>query len=119
MPYSGLEIMGATGGTLVMGRAGKMFADVSTETRDPQSGKLFVPLKGQRFDGHAFISTAVRNGAAGLLIKAGEEERLREIKGEGAVTVISVPETLTALGDISRFWRSMFQFPVVAITGSA
>lgn len=119
MSYSGLDIIGATGGTLVMGRADKMFADVSTDTREPQSGKLFVPLKGPRFDGHAFISTAVRNGAAGLLIKTGEEERLREIKGDGAVTVISVPDTLAALGDISRYWRSRFHFPVVAITGTA
>lgn len=119
MPYSGREIMEATNGTLLMGDAAQVFADVSTDTRDPQVGKLFIPLQGPRFDGHNFIPAAVRSGAAGLLIREGEEYRLREIEGQGAVTVISVRDTLAALGDVSHFWRKKFHLPVVAITGSA
>ena len=119
MPYSGREIIAATNGTLLTGDAAQMFADISTDTREQQAGKLFIPLPGPRFDGHDFIPAAVRSGAAGLLIREGEEYRLREIEGQGSVTVISVRDTLAALGDVAHFWREKFPIPVVAITGSA
>ncbi len=117
MPFSGHEIIAATGGTLIRGSAARTFTDVSTDTRETQTGKLFIPLKGPRFDGHAFLSAAVKSGATGLLIGEGEEGRLKEIEGD--VTVIRVAETLAALGDVSRYWRKKFAIPVVAITGSA
>jgi UDP-N-acetylmuramoyl-tripeptide--D-alanyl-D-alanine ligase len=119
MPYSGHEIIEATSGTLLRGSAAQIFADVSTDTRERQGGKLFIPLPGPRFDGHDFVAAAVRSGAIGLLIRAGEEYRLREIERERAVTVIGVRDTLTALGDVAHFWRKKFHLPVVAITGSA
>ncbi|MDO9585115.1 MAG: UDP-N-acetylmuramoyl-tripeptide--D-alanyl-D-alanine ligase [Syntrophales bacterium] len=117
MPYSGREILEATEGTLLRGAADTVFEAVSTDTREPQAGKLFISLKGQRFDGHSFIAAAVKNGAAGLLIREGEEGRLGEITGD--VAVISVPDTLSALGAVARFWRKKFNIPVAAITGSA
>ena len=119
MPYSGREIIEATDGTLLAGNAARIFADVSTDTREQQTGKLFIPLQGPRFDGHDFIAAAVRSGAAGLLIREGEEYRLRGIDEADAVAVISVQDTLAALGDVAHFWRKKFHLPVVAITGSA
>lgn len=119
MPYSGREIMEATNGTLLRGDAAQVFADVSTDTREQQAGKLFIPLRGPRFDGHGFIPAAVGSGVAGLLIREGEEYRLREVEGQKTLTVISVRDTLAALGDLSHFWRKKFPIPVVAITGSA
>lgn len=116
MPFSGQEILEATGGTLIRGNTDVIFEVVSTDTREPQAGKLFIPLKGQRFDGHSFIAAAVKNGATGLLIREGEEERLREISKN--VTVISVADTLSALGAVAHFWRKKFAIPVAAITGS-
>ncbi|PIP07401.1 MAG: UDP-N-acetylmuramoyl-tripeptide--D-alanyl-D-alanine ligase, partial [Syntrophobacteraceae bacterium CG23_combo_of_CG06-09_8_20_14_all_50_8] len=117
MPYSGREILEATDGTLLRGAADTVFEAVSTNTREPQAGKLFIPLKGQRFDGHDFIAAAVKNGATGLLIREGEEGRLGEITGN--VAVIRVLDTLLALGAVARFWRKKFNIPVAAITGSA
>ena len=119
MPYSAGEIIAATNGTLLKGDAASLFAAVSTDTREQQTGKLFIPLAGPRFDGHDFLPVAVKAGAAGLLIREGEEHRLREIEGQEGVTVISVRDTLAGLGDLSHFWRKKFQLPVVAITGSA
>jgi len=117
VPYSGREILEATDGTLLRGAADTVFEAVSTNTREPQAGKLFIPLKGQRFDGHDFIAAAVKNGATGLLIREGEEGRLGEITGN--VAVIRVLDTLLALGAVARFWRKKFNIPVAAITGSA
>jgi UDP-N-acetylmuramoyl-tripeptide--D-alanyl-D-alanine ligase len=117
MPYSCREIMEATGGALIRGPADRVFEAVSTDTREPQAGKLFIPLKGERYDGHRFIDAAVKSGATGLLIREGEEDGLRRI-GE-KVAVIRVSDTLSALGDVARFWRRKFDIPVCAVTGSA
>ncbi|HLA26436.1 MAG TPA: UDP-N-acetylmuramoyl-tripeptide--D-alanyl-D-alanine ligase [Syntrophales bacterium] len=117
MPILGREVMEATEGILIRGAADRAFDDISTDTREAQRGKLFIPLRGERFDGHEFLAAAVKNGAAGLIIREGEEGRLWEI-GED-ITVISVPDTLAALGEVARFWRKKFNIPVIAITGSA
>ena len=117
MPISGREIMEATEGILIRGAADRAFDDISTDTRETQRGKLFIPLRGQRFDGHGFLAAAVQNGAAGLIIREVEEGRLWEIAED--ITVISVPDTLAALGEVARFWRKKFNIPVIAITGSA
>jgi UDP-N-acetylmuramoyl-tripeptide--D-alanyl-D-alanine ligase len=117
MPYSGNEIIEATGGVLIRGSADQVFVAVSTDTREPQAGKLFIPLQGPRFDGHSFLAGALKNGATGLIIREGEEGRLKELIKD--VTVIRVPDTLSALGAVARFWRKKFHIPVMAITGSA
>ncbi len=117
MPYSGYEILEATGGTLIRGSSDKVFDAVSTDTREPQEGRLFIPLKGERFDGHAFLTSAVKSGAAGLLIRDGEEGILKDISGD--VTVIRVADTLVALGAVAHYRRKKLNIPVLAITGSA
>jgi UDP-N-acetylmuramoyl-tripeptide--D-alanyl-D-alanine ligase len=117
MPYSGYEILEATGGTLIMGSSDTVFDAVSTDTRESQKGNLFIPLKGERFDGHEFLPAAVASGAAGLLIEEGKEELLKGISGD--VTVIRVTDTLAALGAVAYYRRKKFNIPVLAITGSA
>jgi len=117
MPYSGREIIAATGGTLLRGSAERVFADVSTDTREPQSGKLFIPLRGARFDGHGFLAVAATGGAAGVLLEKRREDCLKGI--DEGVTAIAVDDTLVALGDVAHYWRTRFDIPVVAITGSA
>ncbi len=117
MPFTGREIAEATGGDLIRGNVDQVFSDVSTDTREPLAGKLFIPLQGPRFDGHSFLPAAVSAGAAGLLVREGEEGHLKEIRSD--ITVVRVRDTLTALGEIAGFWRRKFDLPVVAITGSA
>jgi UDP-N-acetylmuramoyl-tripeptide--D-alanyl-D-alanine ligase len=118
------EILAATRGTLLRGGAWGAFCGVNTDSRTCQAGELFIPLSGERHDGHEFIPGALRRGARGVLV----EERVRgrfaapglkpDLKIPPEVTVIAVPDTLTALGDLARAWRGRFQVPVVAITGS-
>lgn len=102
---------------MLRGSVETVFADVSTDTREPQSGKLFIPLRGARFDGHGFLAAAATDGATGVLLEKGREECLKGISV--GVTAISVDDTLTALGDVAHYWRTKFNIPVVAITGSA
>jgi UDP-N-acetylmuramoyl-tripeptide--D-alanyl-D-alanine ligase len=119
------EILAATGGTLVHQGAWDTFCGVSTDSRTCQTGELFIPLTGERHDGHEFIPAALRRGARGVLV----EQRILKATGAGAglkpastvppqVTVIAIPDGLTALGDLAQAWRGRFPVPVVSITGS-
>ena len=106
------EILAATRGTLIQPGSAALFSGVSTDTRTCQPGQLFIPLKGERRDGHDFIPAALERGAMGVLVANGPTAIPPE------VSVISVKDTLAALGDLAQAWRLRFPGPVVAITGS-
>jgi len=114
---NGNEVLNATGGTLAGGRTETLFRGVSTDSRQILQGSLFIPLIGEKFDGHDFIAAAIRDGASGFLVEKGSEDKIRE-KFAGT-TIIRVDDTLKALGDIAHFWRKKFGVIVVAITGSS
>jgi UDP-N-acetylmuramoyl-tripeptide--D-alanyl-D-alanine ligase len=115
------EILAATGGILVQPGAWDTFCGVSTDSRTCQTGELFIPLTGERHDGHEFIPKALLRGARAVLV----ENRI--FAGAGSrpapafppeVTVIAVRDAQTALGDLAQAWRARFSVPVVGITGS-
>ncbi len=111
------EVVRATGGTLVRGNPARSFEGISIDSRGVIAGNLFIPLAGERFDGHGFIPDAVRHGAAGVLV--GREAAGWTAQIEGDVSVILVDDTLHALGDVANSWRNRFTIPVVAVTGSS
>jgi len=115
--FSPDDVVKATGGSLARRGRSVLFDGVSTDTRTITAGSLFVPLAGAHFDGHDYIGQAVGAGAAGVLVQRGREGLLEKSAGEAAI--ISVDDTLKALGDLARYWRARFQIPVVAITGSS
>lgn len=68
-PITLREILEATGGTL-LGTVQDLemtVQSVDTDSRDTTPNALFVPLVGDRFDGHAYIGKALESGAAGTL----------------------------------------------------
>ncbi|MEN6320390.1 MAG: UDP-N-acetylmuramoyl-tripeptide--D-alanyl-D-alanine ligase [Syntrophaceae bacterium] len=115
--FSGNDIVNATGGTVITGRRDKTFHGISTDSRHISPGNLFIPIKGEKFDGHNFITDAVRDGAAGFLIQDGSEKTVCQTYKN--ITIIRVPDTLTALGDIAHFWRNKCNASIIAITGSS
>jgi UDP-N-acetylmuramoyl-tripeptide--D-alanyl-D-alanine ligase len=90
-------------------------ADISTDSRTVQPGDLFIPLIGERFDGHDFIRQALDKGAKGILIQRG---KLYPQDIPSDVSVITVDNTLKALSDLAGYIRLTFNGPVVAVTGS-
>lgn len=111
------EVLAAVEGTLIRGDGRRTFHALGTDSRAPLPEGLFIPLRGERFDGHDFLHAAVRNGAGGVLLEEGAEERGNALP-EG-VTVIRVRDTLQALGELARYWRRKFSLPVAAVTGSS
>jgi UDP-N-acetylmuramyl pentapeptide synthase len=62
------EIAAATGGTLSGGDSARAVSGFSIDTRTLQPGDLYFAIRGDRFDGHAFVDAAMRGGAAGAVI---------------------------------------------------
>ena len=111
-PCTAREICAAVGGTLLQDR-GAPVTGVTTDSRAVQPGQLFIPLVGERFDGHAYISKALEGGAAGCLT-AREPETLLPGK-----LYIQVADTRLALKALASWYRNKFDLPVVQVTGSA
>ena len=111
-PCTAREICAAVGGTLLQD-SGAPVTGVTTDSRAVQPGQLFIPLVGERFDGHAYISKALEGGAAGCLT-AKEPETLLPGK-----LYIRVADTRLALKALASWYRNKFDLPVVQVTGSA
>lgn len=109
------QILKATQGQLISGSKDQVIRSVSTDTRKIKRGDFYVPLVGKNLDGHQFIEEAKEKGAMGALV-ASEKNNLGKLKD---FLIISVPDTLFALGEIARAWRKKFNIPVVVITGSS
>ena len=87
------------------------FSGVSTATRSLRPGDLFVALRGERFDGHAFLAQARKAGARAAMVD-------RAYGGEYPLPVLVVADTRLALGALARGWRARFSPALIAITGS-
>jgi UDP-N-acetylmuramoyl-tripeptide--D-alanyl-D-alanine ligase len=110
------EIATAIQGTVIRGSGTAVFEGLSTDSRQIEAGCLFWALQGERYDGRDFAEKAVGKGATGVVVRMPGE--LPWTKGTG-VTVIGVPDTLKALGDLAHWWRSHYAVPLAAVTGSA
>ena len=111
-PCTAREICAAVGGTLLQD-SGAPVTGVTTDSRAVQPGQLFIPLVGERFDGHAYIGKALDGGAAGCLTAAAPETLLP------GKLYIQVADTRLALKALASWYRDKFDLPVVQVTGSA
>ena len=95
----------------------KRITGVCSDTRRIEKGNLFVAISGERYDGHDFVSEAMRSGACASLVTADwHDDRADRNSPEGARIV--VPVVLTALQAFAGWHRSRFDLPVIAVTGS-
>jgi len=87
---------------------------IVSDSRKIGAGQLFVALVGENFDGHGFVAAAIAKGAVAAIVSQAWAETV--IGHE--LPILIVENTLTAYQDLARWWRSQFERPVVAITGS-
>lgn len=110
MRISARDVASFTDGYLLSGNEDTVFTGVSTDSRSIAGGDLFVALRGERFNGHAFVEKAVSQGAAGVVV-------MEDIP-RGGIVIISVDDTLQALGDIAAGVRNWYDTAIVGVTGS-
>jgi UDP-N-acetylmuramoyl-tripeptide--D-alanyl-D-alanine ligase len=86
------------------------FTGVCTDTRLGCQGALFFALKGEKADGHEYVTRAHEGGAVAAVVE-------RYVEGCGMPQLV-VPDVLRALGDLARDYARDLKIPKVAITGS-
>ena len=87
---------------------GREVTAVTTDSRKTPSGSLFVPIKGERADGHDYIEQALKGGASVVLTE----------REPGDYPCVRVDDTSLAIQKIAGFYRRELGIPVVGITGS-
>jgi UDP-N-acetylmuramoyl-tripeptide--D-alanyl-D-alanine ligase len=91
---------------------------VSINSRTVKPGELFVAIRGDQFDGHNFISTAVEQGASALIVEkrwaSGNITMLVSLN----LPILVVENTVHALGRLATIHRRRFDIPVLAVAGS-
>lgn len=86
-----------------------LFTSVGTDSRALTPGQLFVALRGEHFDGHAYALQCLDQGAVAAMVATPRE---------GLSPALLVQDTRLALGNLAAHWRSKFTIPLAAITGS-
>lgn len=106
------EVADAVGGTILSGDGSAIISSVSTNSKEIESGALFVPIIGERVNAHRFIGMALEAGAVATFTS---EECENFLPGK---VYIKVTDTLAALQRAAAWYRSLFTTKVIGITGS-
>ena len=111
------EIIKVTNGKLVTGDINTICNEFCTDTRKINNGDVFIGIKGENFDGNTYYKEALRKGAKVAIISGVDitEKDIKEFKDK---VIIKVEDSLIALGNIAGYKRSLYNIPVVQITGS-
>lgn len=104
------EICTATGGKLLSGDPATPITHFITDSRQAAPGAMFVPIRGERTDGHTYIPSAFERGAAATFTDY-------EIPPTPH-PVLLVDDCRAALQQAAAYYRSQFDLPIVGVTGS-
>ncbi|MBR0423509.1 MAG: UDP-N-acetylmuramoyl-tripeptide--D-alanyl-D-alanine ligase [Clostridia bacterium] len=106
------EILSATGGKLLSGNTDTVVESVCIDSREIKNNSLFVPIVGERNDGHDFIKSAFENGAVVSFVQS--DHKLSDVYG----ALVEVESTVSALQDLAKYYRKKFSIPFIGVTGS-
>jgi len=116
------DILKITNGKLLCGNENKICKKFSKDTRTIEQGDTYIGIKGEKFDGSLFWKEALEKGAETVVIEENsfnnqniDEKQIQKYKNK---TIILVEDTLQALYNIAKYKRSLYNIPVIAITGS-
>ncbi len=107
------QIAKFAGASLSSGDGSVMIDEVSTDSRTLKAGELFVALRGENFDGHNFVESAAKAGAAGAIVDSNWKSPVPE-----NFAFIRTKDTLQAYQRLAANYRKSLALKVVAITGS-
>ncbi len=103
-----------SGANLLRGDGQTVVSRVSKDTRTLETGDLYVALRGENFDGNAFVSDAVARGASAVLLDS--EEAAASVPD--GMAVLLAESGLGALTRLAAAWRDILNLKVLCITGS-
>ena len=111
------DILNHIDGKLIIGNEDLECKNFSRDTRKLKKGDIYIGIKGETFDGSKFWKQALENGASCVIVENVDftDKDKKEFEGK---SIIKVENTLDALYNIARYKRSLYNIPVIAITGS-
>jgi len=108
------EVARWSGGALIQGVPAATVGKVATDSRRAAPGDLFVALKGERHDAHAFLDEVAAAGASALLV-SGLPPATEDFDGG----IVRVRDSLGALQSLAfHYRRSLGSLHAVGVTGS-
>ncbi len=106
------EIAKSVGADISEQSGSLVIENITTDSRSITPQSLFVAIKGERFDGHDYVESALSSGSVAAVVQRGYKTNISD------ATLIFVDDTIDAFMKISGYYRSLFDIPVVAVTGS-
>ena len=100
------DILKATSGKVIKNKKPIFIKGISTDTRSIKKEDLFIAIKGDNFDGHSFLIEAEKKDALALIV---ENYLSKNLPNDINVPVISVRNSIRALGDLAEFNRKRFK----------
>lgn len=104
-------------GKLIIGDENLELVNFSKDTRTINKNDIYIAIKGEVFDGNKFYQDALDKGAIACILDSFDETKFDKEKYKDK-TIILVKDTIKCLQDLARYKRSLYNIPVIAITGS-
>ena len=111
------NILEVTKGELIVGNKKDICKSYSKDTRTIKEGDCYIGIKGESFDGNLFWEKALENGASTVIVQNVDFTTQNKEKWANK-NIIKVKDTMEALYNMARYKRSLYDVPVIAITGS-
>jgi len=111
------DIIKICNGKLICGNEEEVCENFSKDTRTIEKGDIYLGIKGEKFNGSTFYKQAFEKGANGCILQDIEisEEETNEYKDK---FIIIVKDVVKALQELAIYKRSLYNIPVIAVTGS-
>jgi len=111
------DIVRICNGKLICGNEETACENFVRDSRIVRNGEIYLGIKGEKYHGSTFYKEALKNGAAGCILQDVEisDEDINTYKNQ---FIIKVEDVVKALGQIAAYKRSLYNIPVIGITGS-
>ena len=108
------DIINICQGKLINGNEKIKCVSFTKDTRSLEKGDVYVAIKGETFDGNAFYKEAIKKGASVCII---DNEKV--LDGDyGSAAILLVDDSIKAIQELAKYKRSLYDIPVIAVTGS-
>lgn len=111
------DIIKLCSGEVIFGNEDEILDNFSKDTRTINENDIYVGIKGTNFNGNLFYEEAFNKGAKVCIVDKNEIDikNIKEIKDR---TLVVVDNTLKCIQKLAEYKRSLYDIPVVAVTGS-
>ena len=116
------DVVNICNGELLSGNENETLGNFVRDTREIKKGDTYIAFKGEHNDGNIYYEEALKNGAKVCILQKGSIENIikkEEVEEKySEASIILVEDTIKALQQIASYKRSLYDIPVVGITGS-